>query len=99
MTITFWDKTTLVVSRDQWLQIKKMRDDGMNWIVLPPPVEMEFDPRTIAKVSKGGEPPLPPERRIAAGDDKPRKFDPNAPGYKSFLAMRDKLSNKLGARP
>lgn len=54
MIIKFWDRSEIVVSEKQWLQIKHKRDiEGATWIELKKPF-VEFDPRTIAKVVQGG---------------------------------------------
>lgn len=53
MIIHFKDRSTLVVTKKQWEQIKQMRSQGKEWIDLKNPVA-EFDPSYIWKVEDGG---------------------------------------------
>lgn len=53
MIIKFWDKTQIIVTKQQWENIKKLRTQGKTWIELKNP-NLEFDPKTIAQVLSGG---------------------------------------------
>lgn len=50
MRIKFWDKSEVIISKEQWEKIKALRDQGAEWIVLKNP-SIEFNPKSIVQVT------------------------------------------------
>lgn len=99
MIVKFWDKSQIVVTTKQWESIRRMRDQGKNWIVLKNPA-IEFDPKTISQVLPGGvseAESIAPGHRINAGASKKRASQSKVSSIREELEKKGILKRKVEA--